>query len=88
MVNNRRSEIEIIGQILSLSRSGAKKTEILYKCNLSYTQLHNYLDFLVGKEIVVEGLVENNGHSNKLYKLTDKGNLFLNGINKILIYLK
>jgi len=49
MVNNRRSEIDIIGEILNLSRDGAKKTEILYQGNLSYTQLQKYLPFLLKK---------------------------------------
>jgi len=87
MVNNRRSEIEIIGQILNLSRSGVKKTEILYQCNLSYTQLCKYLDFLLYKEVLVEEALENNGNSNKQYKLTDKGNLFLKDINRVLVHL-
>lgn len=47
MVNTRRSEIEIISKILDLSKSGAKKTEILYRGNLSYMQLQKYLPFLV-----------------------------------------
>ncbi|HEC81433.1 MAG TPA: DUF4364 domain-containing protein, partial [Thermoplasmatales archaeon] len=39
VVNTRRCEIEIIRDILSLATKGAKKTQILYKTNLSYTQL-------------------------------------------------
>jgi len=52
MVNNRRSELDIISKILDLSKSGAKKTEILYQGNLSYTQLQSYLPFLLEKETV------------------------------------
>ena len=33
----RRSEIEIIGEILQLTKDGAKKTEILYKSNMSFS---------------------------------------------------
>ena len=51
MFNKRRSEIQIIGEILELSRYGAKKTEILYQSNMSFTQLQNYLSFLLEKNI-------------------------------------
>ena len=88
MVNNRRSEFEIIGKLLDLSRYGAKKTELLYQGNLSYTQLTGYLSFLVEKNILVEIEVKNNGNNGKLYKLTGKGQLLLGDINKTLSYLR
>jgi len=34
MFNNRRSKIEIVSEILTLSRGGVKKTTILYQNNL------------------------------------------------------
>lgn len=37
MANKRRSEIQIIGEILDLSKNGAKKTEILYQNNMSFS---------------------------------------------------
>jgi predicted transcriptional regulator len=88
MVNCRRSEIEIICDILNLSRDGAKRTEILYKGNLSYTQLQKYLPFLVEKEILYEYVINNgNGSSCKMYKTTDKGLTLLQDINKIYEHL-
>ena len=77
MVLNRRSEIEIIGRILDLSRNGAKKTEFLYKGNLSYTQLKSYLFFLLEKNIIKEEMIRDNGFTHKSYKITDKGEAFL-----------
>ena len=59
MVNNRRSEIQIIHKILTLSSGGARKTEILYQGNLSYTQLKSYLPFLLEKDILEEVSVFN-----------------------------
>ena len=89
MFNSRRSEIEIIGEILKLSRKGARKTEILYQGNLSYTQLQNYLSFLVKKDILEEKVMRNNsGKSHGIYKTTNKGNDLLMYINKILSYFK
>jgi len=84
MFNNRRSEIEIVGEILKISLNGARKTEILYQGNLSYTQVQNYIPFLVEKNILEESLVKNNGNSYKLYKATNKGLILLEDINKIL----
>ena len=87
MVNARRSEFEIIREILMLSRDGTKRTEILYQCNLSYTQLQKYLPFLLERDIVKEHRVKNNGNSIKIYKITQKGNLFLEDIGKALSHL-
>lgn len=88
MVNNRRSELEIIAEILTLSENGAKTTEILYRGYLSYTQLKQYLQYLLEKNILTEHFVKTgNGHS-KVYITTDKGRELLSDINKTLAYFK
>jgi predicted transcriptional regulator len=88
MVNRRRSELDIISQILSLSRNGAKKTEILYQGNLSYSQLQSYLIFLIEKNILEEQLVKkDNGHF-KIYKNTKKGDNLLENIKVTLSYFE
>ena len=87
MVNNRRSEIEIIGEILRLSSNGAKKTELLYQGNFSYLQLQGYLSFLIEKEILEEAEIKNNGSLTKGYRTTEKGLLFLQDVKKVLAYL-
>jgi len=43
-MNNRRSSIEVMADILRLGRAG--KTEIMYSANMSYRQLQRYLEFL------------------------------------------
>jgi predicted transcriptional regulator len=88
MVDSRRSELEIIIKILNLSKKGAKKTNILYKCNLSYTMLQNYLPFLIKKDILEECLVKNKGKSYKYYKTTSKGLNLLDAAKKIIEMLK
>ena len=87
MVNNRRSEIEIIKDILRLSREGARKTEILYQGNFSYTQLQEYLPFLLEKNILQEHTVRNNGMLYRSYKTTDKGLNLLQDIKRVLVHL-
>ena len=68
-LDNRRSEMEIIATILDIARQGINKTNILYKANLSYVQLKNYVGFLLEK-----GLLESIG---TMYSTTKKGRLFL-----------
>ena len=84
VVNNRRSEIEIISEILALAKNGTKKTRILYQTNLSYTQLQNYLFFLLKSDV----LREENLNSVKTYKTTDKGIKIMENIDKIIKDLK
>ena len=90
MVNNRRSEIQIISDILSLSIEGASKTKLLYQGNLSYSQLTRYLSYLLEKEILTE-IKSNGGNGNdtsRLYKTTEKGFSLLAEVKKVLKYLK
>jgi predicted transcriptional regulator len=87
-VNNRRSEFEIIGRILDISKNGAKKTEILYKGNFSYSQLTGYLTFLLNRKILEEKTTKNNTNNGKYYIITQKGKDLLGNINKTLSFLK
>ena len=88
MVNNRRSELDIISELLKLSKGGAKKTELLYQGNLSYVQLKGYLMFLMEKNILEER-IEKNGHGfSKMYYMTEKGGNLLVDINRTLSYFK
>lgn len=65
-----RDRLQIIADILSVIRDGAKKTRIMYQANLSYTLLTNYLN-----EVVAAGLVSFG--SEDCYILTRKGKEFL-----------
>lgn len=88
MVNNRRSELEIISRILILSKQGAKKTELLYHGNLSYFQLKEYLSYLLERKLLEENIIRHNGGSIVSYKPTEKGLFFLEDADKIMSYLK
>ena len=89
MFSKRRSEIEIIGDILDLSKNGAKKTEILYQGNMNFSQLQNYLDFLIEKNFVEEGTIVNeNGTSSKIYVITEKGNNLLEDITNLYVHFE
>ncbi len=78
---NKRSEIEIIGKILSTAKTKAKKTHMMYNTNLCYTHFIEYMDFLLEKNFIKS---ENGNPSGKIYSLTDKGEKFLDNINNVL----
>lgn len=66
-----RSRTEIVEMILEASRIGATKTKIMYKAYLSYTQVKEYLSFLLENDLVKyeEG--------SQVYRITEKGLHFL-----------
>ena len=86
MINNRRSELEILADILRLTKEGVKKTQILYQVNLSYSQLKNYLSFLKEKNFLEEIEIEEN--QGKIYRINDKGLKLLENIENVFSYLK
>jgi predicted transcriptional regulator len=48
----KRSDIDIMANILDEARRGARKTRIMYRCNLSHRQLQAYLKLLLGMELL------------------------------------
>lgn len=74
-----RGLLEIIFKILTLCENPSKKTHILYKANLSYSQLQKYLYLLIDKELCVE----EGENKNKRYYITDKGRRFLKEFQEI-----
>jgi predicted transcriptional regulator len=63
--------VEIIADILGIAEKGARKTQIMYKGNLSYKLLTRYLGEVVGAGLVCAG------ERTRLYQLTEKGRMFL-----------
>ncbi|MEE9202723.1 MAG: winged helix-turn-helix domain-containing protein [Dehalococcoidia bacterium] len=78
-MNNRRSNLEVIADILRLGEAG--KTEIMYSANMSYRQLQKYLDFMVESGFLEMKVVPNPGIK---YKVTKKGQRLLHSIDPIL----
>ncbi|MBI3334550.1 DUF4364 family protein [Candidatus Pacearchaeota archaeon] len=71
-MNKKRSKLEIIRDILEVikNKSGRiKPTHILYKSNLSYMMMEEYLTELKEKEFIIEKRVG----KNKTYSITEKG---------------
>ena len=61
----RRNNLDIYADILNISRNGAKKTQIVYKANLSFAIMKKHVKALSDK-----GLIEQSG---RLYFTTDRG---------------
>jgi len=80
-MNRRRSNIEIIAEMLRVGTNGAGKTEIMYSANMSYYQLQKYLRFLLERGFI-DRLVAENSHFN--YRLTEKGASLLKSIDNVL----
>lgn len=53
-LNRKRSRLETIYTILTLSRRGIRKTHIMYRANLSHQQLVKYLEVLTTKNLLAE----------------------------------
>jgi len=71
-----RKKLRIIADILSIASKGAKKTQIMYRANLSYKLLRRYLTEVINADLVTfESGVD-------CYLLTRKGREFLKHFNE------
>ena len=76
--------MDIIANILRAANSGAKKTHIMYRCNLSFKQLHVYLDLLGERKLIrcIRSRV-NERNDSYTYETTSKGRAFLKAYSSI-----
>ncbi len=81
---NNRGRIQIMGDVLALATSGIKKTHIMYKANLSYEQVHLYLEELIGKALIAQD-VSSDG---VVYRVTEKGREFLLYYTRLIEFLE
>lgn len=79
-MNQRRSNIEIIADMLRVGENGAGKTELMYSVNMSYSQIQKYLAFLLSHELVDRIEV---GNPVVTYRVTDKGRVLLRSIENV-----
>jgi len=69
----RRGRLYIIAEILTIAKGGCLKTQIMYRANLSFAQLNEYLAFLIKMDLLQ---VKNENRKN-MYRTTAKGNKYL-----------
>jgi predicted transcriptional regulator len=75
----RRDKLYIIAEILEIAKDGTLKTQVMYRANLSFTQLNDYLDFML-KISLLEKVAIND---RDVYRATDKGQDFLQRYREI-----
>lgn len=80
----RRDRLHIMAEILEVTLGGALKTQVMYKVNLSFAQLNEYLHLLLDLKLLE--LVENTERN--IYKTTSKGVRYLESYRKIRDLLK
>lgn len=71
--SKRRDKLRIIAEILEIAEDGTLKTQIMYKANLSFAQLNEYLKFMLKINLIEK--VANRGKD--IYVATSKGIEFL-----------
>jgi len=78
----RRTKIEIIHDILvAIQKKGGKikPTHLLYKSNLSYKKMLEYLSELIAKGMVKEEVLK----GKRIYSITEKGATYIQEFKKI-----
>jgi len=75
----RRDRLYIIAEILVIARDRSLKTQIMYRANLSFAQLNEYLNFLIRREL----LKRNMENGKTFYKTTAKGVKYLENYEEI-----
>jgi len=80
-VGKRRSNIEIIADMLRVGENGAGKTEIMYTANMSFSQIQRYLSYLVDQGFVNRVEMDNTVAA---YQVTDSGMKLLKAIDTLM----
>jgi len=71
--NRRRDRLFIIAEMLTIAKDGCLKTQIMYRANLSFAQLNEYLSFLTKMDL----LKLQNENNKNIYRTTAKGDRYL-----------
>ena len=71
--SKRRDKLCIIVEILEIAKEGTLKTQIMYKANLSFAQLNEYLKFMLKIKLIQK--LKDKGKD--IYISTEKGLDFL-----------
>jgi predicted transcriptional regulator len=82
--SKRRDRLYIVAEILEIAREGSLKTQVMYRANLSFTQLNDYLRFMLRINLL-ERVLEND---REIYRATSKGVDFLQRYREINELLK
>lgn len=73
IASKRRDKLSIIAQILEVAKGGTLKTQIMYKANLSFVQLNEYLEYMQNNQLLSRLEI----NKKEVYIATEKGLDFL-----------
>lgn len=79
-LSHRRSNIQIIADILRTGENGAGKTRLMYNSNMSYSQTQRYLSFLLNHGFIHS---TNPSQPKVTYQVTEAGFRLLRGIDSV-----
>ena len=82
--SKRRDKLSIIAEILEIAKDGTLKTQIMYKANLSFAQLNDYLKFMLKTSL----LNKFRANGKDVYAATEKGIDFLQRHSELTEMLK
>jgi predicted transcriptional regulator len=85
--NGHRGNFDIIAEILDASNGGAKKTYLMYRCNLSFKQMKSYSRFLIDTGLLHLKASGDNGETG-FFEVTDKGKVFLKAYESLISLMK
>lgn len=77
--DSHRGRLDIIADILEASRRKVRKTQLMYRCNLSFKQVEHYLDFLLERKLLCHA-----DGDPCVFKITNKGKRFLQAYKSLL----
>jgi len=77
-----RGYLDIIANILTAATGGARKTQLMYKCNLSFKQVKNYIDLLLNKQLL-QTVTEEKSSKTTFFETTEKGQDFLRAYRRL-----
>jgi predicted transcriptional regulator len=80
----RRDKLYIMAEILETAKDSVLKTQIMYRDNLSFTQLNDYLRFMLKIGLIDKVPID----GREVYKASDKGLDFLERYRQITELLK
>jgi len=82
--HKRRDKLSIMADIIEIAKEGTLKTQIMYKANLSFTQLNAYISFLLSNNLITPAMFD----GREGYVVTERGLDFLQKHSELIQLLK
>ena len=80
----RRDRLKIMAEIMEVAKEKQLKTRIMYKVNLSFSQVNDYLTFLIERGFLRVTF----DNKKKIYQTTEKGNSYIENYFEMVNLLK